>query len=107
MDAIGQVYAFSTVAIPAVYSVFGVNNDTDPYATTVGSYSQLIGEARGGSQVMARAHLRHTFQAGYHYLQLFERINTGTTGSVVTMNTNGSGIDVNGNKTGIIASLIN
>lgn len=112
VDAIGQVYAYTTTTTPAVYSVFGVNNDTDPYSGTVGAYAQLIGEARGGSQIVARAHLRHSFNAGYHFLQLFERINTGTAGSTVTMNRDGtlaggSGIEVNGNKTGIISTLVN
>lgn len=112
VDAVGQVYSFSTTWTPAIYSVFGINNEVDPYATTVGTFSQLIGEARGNSQITARAHLKHTFQAGFHFIQLFERINTGTAGSTVTMNrrliaAGIGGIDVNENKTGIISNLIN
>ena len=116
VEAIGQVYAYDAIHTPTVFSAFGVNEEDDPYAATVGTYSQLLGEAKssttqGASRAIARAHLKHNFKPGYHYLQLFERIDLNGTITTLVMNRNvtvgGGGIDVNTGKTGIIATLTN
>lgn len=110
VDIVGQVYPYYAGSVTQIitHCVFGINEETDPYTLTVGNYSQLLGETRG-SQAICRAHFKGNFNAGYHYAQLFERVQTGATGTTVTMNRHvaGSGNDINSNKTGVMASLIN
>jgi hypothetical protein len=118
LDVVGQIYAYHATLAPTAFSVFGVNEEDNPYATSIGNYAQLLGESKSGTatgatRAMARVHLKHHFNPGYHYIQLFERIDVaGTAGIAVTMNRDvtiagSSGLDINNNKTGIIASLNN
>ena len=108
VDVVGQIYPQFTSSPNQIitHCVFGVNEETDPYATTIGNYAQLVGETRGSDSI-CRAHLKSNFNPGYHYIQLFERVQTGATGTVVNMNQgpSTSGININTNKTGLLANL--